>query len=61
MNGNKHSLHAVIKMVESVCLQTTHQSRCTGNGFKPPKGAVVKSHGIECLGKGFAMSGIRYR
>lgn len=44
--GNK-VLHAVIKMVES-----THQSRCTGNGFKPPKGALVKSHGIDRLGKG---------
>jgi len=48
-------LHAVIEMVES-----THQSRCIGNGFKPPKGALVKSQGAERLGKGFTMSGIRY-
>ena len=51
MNGNQYSLHAVIKMVEVANEQPTHQSRCTGNGFKPPKGAVVKSHGIERLGK----------
>ena len=48
-------LHAVIEMVES-----THQGRCIGNGFKPPEGALVKSQGIERLGKGFTMSGIRY-
>lgn len=28
----------------------THQSRFTGKGSKPPKGALVKSHGIERLG-----------
>jgi len=33
-------------------VEPTHQSRCTGKGFKPPKGALVKSHGIERLGKG---------
>jgi len=33
-------------------VEPTHQSRCTGNGIKPPKGAVVKSHGAERLGKG---------
>jgi hypothetical protein len=44
-------LHAVIKMVE-----LTHKSRCTGNGFKPPKGALVKSQGIERYGKGYAKS-----
>ncbi len=38
-------MHAVIKMVEP-----THQSRCTGNGIKPPKGALVKSHGAEPFG-----------
>jgi len=38
-------LHALIKMVEP-----THRSRLTGEGFKPPKGAVVKSYGIERLG-----------
>ncbi len=38
----------------------THRSRLTGGGFKPPKGALVKSHGAERLGKGSAMSGIRY-
>jgi len=30
----------------------THRNRCTGKGFKPPKGAVVKSYGAERLGKG---------
>jgi len=25
----------------------THRSRLAGEGFKPPKGAVVKSHGAE--------------
>jgi len=29
----------------------THRSRCTDDGFKPPKGAVVKSRGAERLGK----------
>ena len=53
-NGNK-LLHAVNKMVEP-----THQSRCTGNGFKPPKGALVKSQGIERLGKDCTMSVFRY-
>ncbi len=33
-------------MVESI-----HQSRCIGDGFKPPKGAVINSYGIERLGK----------
>jgi len=33
-------------------VEPTHQSRCTGKGFKPPKGALVKSQGIERLGKG---------
>jgi len=28
----------------------THRIRCTGRGSKPPKGAVVKSHGAERLG-----------
>jgi len=37
-------------MVEIVRL--THRGRSTGKGFKPPKGAVVKSHGAERLGKG---------
>jgi len=30
----------------------THRSRCAGDGFKPPKGAFVKSNGAERLGKG---------
>ena len=37
--------HALFEMVEP-----THQSRLAGEGFKPPKGALVKSHGIERLG-----------
>ena len=45
-------------MVETVRL--THRGRSTGEGFKPPKGAVVKSHGAERLGKGYAMSVVRY-
>jgi len=32
-------------------VEPTHQSRCTGNGIKPPKGATVKSCGIERLGE----------
>jgi len=38
-------LHAVIKMVES-----THRGYLTGESLKPPKDAVVTSHGIERLG-----------
>ncbi|MEA4936785.1 hypothetical protein SDC9_97682 [bioreactor metagenome] len=29
----------------------THRCRFTGEGIKPPKGAVVKSYGTEYLGK----------
>jgi hypothetical protein len=28
-----------------------HRCRLAGEGIKPPKGAVVKSHGAERLGK----------
>jgi len=42
----KTVLHALIEMMEP-----THRSRFTGEGFKPPKGATVKSHGTERLGK----------
>ena len=49
------SLHALIEMVEP-----THQSRLAGGGFKPPKGAMVKSYGTERLGKGLTKSRIRY-
>jgi len=38
-------LYAVIKMVEPA-----HRGYLTGENLKPPKGAVVKSHGIERLG-----------
>jgi len=57
-------------------VELTHRSRLTGGGLKPPKVAVVKSHGIihlinifkgihegfavERLGKGFTTSKIRY-
>ena len=51
----KISLHAVIEMMEP-----TQRSRLTGGGFKPPKGAVVKSYGTERLGKDHAASVIRY-
>ncbi len=47
-------------MVEVAKLQLTHRSRLTEDGFKPLRGAVVKSHGAERLRKGFAMSRIRY-
>jgi hypothetical protein len=60
MNGNKHSLHAVIEMVEVANEQPTHRSCLAGEGFKPPKGALVKSQGAERLGKGFATSIVRY-
>ena len=33
-------------------VEPAHRSRLTGGGFKPPKGALVKSHGAERLGKG---------
>jgi len=29
----------------------THRSRLAGEGFKPPKGALVKSQGAERLGE----------
>jgi len=29
----------------------THRKHCIGEACKPPKGAVVKSHGAERLGK----------
>lgn len=29
-----------------------HRCRLSGGGIKPPKGALVKSHGTERLGKG---------
>jgi len=32
--------------MEDSFVSLTHQSRFTGEGFKPPKGALVKSHGI---------------
>jgi len=38
-------------MVEFSNGRMIHRSRLTGGGFKPPKGAVVKSHGAERLGK----------
>ena len=41
-------------------MRMTHRSRLTGDGFKPPKGAVVKSYGAERLGKVHAKSMDRY-
>jgi hypothetical protein len=38
-------------MVEFFLERMSHQSRHTGDGFKPPKGAVIKSYGIERLGE----------
>jgi len=51
--GNNKLLHAVNKMVDLAEMQTNHQSRCAGNGFKPPKGALVKSQGTERLGESY--------
>jgi hypothetical protein len=34
-----------------VAEQPNHRCRLAGGGLKPPKGAVVKSHGAERLGK----------
>jgi len=33
-------------------VEPTHQCRFIGRGIKPPKGALVKSQGIERLGNG---------
>ena len=33
-------------------VEPTHQCRFIGEGINPPKGAVVKSNGIERLGNG---------
>jgi len=38
-------------MVELAKEQLAHRSRLAGEGFKPPKGALVKSQGAERLGK----------
>ena len=51
VNGKYKSLHAVIEMVEFSNGRMIHRSRLAGEGFKPPKGAVVKSYGAERLGK----------
>lgn len=37
-------------MVETASVQLTHRGRLSGGGLKPPKGALVKSHGAERLG-----------
>ncbi len=34
-------------------VEPTHQRRLIGAGVKPPKGAVVKSNGIERLGNDY--------
>ncbi len=46
-------LHVVTKMVETGNVQKAHRSRLAGEGFKPPKGALVKNQGIERLGKAY--------
>jgi hypothetical protein len=38
-------------MVESENVQTAHRSHLAVGGFKPPKGDLVKSLGMERLGK----------
>ena len=37
-------------------VEPTYQCRLIGGGIKPPKGALVKSQGIERYGKGYAKS-----
>jgi len=54
--GNNYLLHAVIEMVEPTTDDKcqgflTHRSRLAGEGFNPPKGALVKSQGAKRLGK----------
>lgn len=39
-------------MVELYSVIMNHRCHLAGGGIKPPKGAVVKSYGIERLGKG---------
>jgi hypothetical protein len=41
-------------------VEPPHQCRLIGEGIKPPKGAVVKSNGIERLGNGHAKSVMKY-
>ena len=38
-------------------VEPTHQCRFIGSGIKPPKGALVKSQGIERLGNGWSRAG----
>jgi hypothetical protein len=47
-------------MMETASVQLTHRGRLTVGGLKSPKGALVKSHGAELLGKGYTMSIVRY-
>ena len=44
-------LHAVIKMEGSVKGWMNLRCHLSGGGIKLPKGAVIKSHGAERLGK----------
>ncbi len=53
-------LHAVNKMEESGSSGMNLRCRLAGGGIKPPKGALVKSHGTERLGNGSAVSRLRY-
>jgi hypothetical protein len=54
------NLHAVIEMVGTTSVKLVHRCHLAGGGIKPPKGAVVKSHGAERLGKGYTTSMVRY-
>ena len=65
MIGKYKSLHAVVEMAEPTTDDKcqgllTYRSRLAGGGFKPSKGALVKSHGAERLEKGHAKSVVRY-
>ena len=53
-------LHAVNKMEECGSCWMNLRCRLAGGGIKPPKGALVKSLGIERLGNGYATSIFRY-
>ena len=48
------------KMEETGSCRMVLRCRLTGGGIKPPKGALVKSHGTERLGNGYARSILGY-
>ena len=52
--------YAVNKNEESGICRMNLGCRLTGGGIKPPKGALVKSHGTERMGNGYVRSILRY-